>query len=141
MTPIDRPEYMRIKFTDIPKEFVDEYDLTNHIHNGWVYFEIVRGCYGLPQSGKLANDLLRTRLNKAGYYEAATTMGLWRHKWRLIMFVLIVDDFGIEYDGDQHVQHLQKVLQEHYEITTDWEGEKFAGINIEWNYAKKHLER
>ena len=99
MTPMDRPEYVRIKFTDIPKEFVDEYDLTNHIHNGWVYFEIVRGCYGLPQSGKLANDLLRTRLNKAGYYEAATTMGLWRHKWRPIMFVLIVDDFGIEYVG------------------------------------------
>ena len=57
------------------------------------------------------------------------------------MFVLIVDDFGIEYVGDQHVQHLQKVLQEHYEITTDWEGEKFAGINIEWNYAKKHSRR
>jgi hypothetical protein len=34
MTPMDRPEYVRIKFTDIPKEFVDEYDLTNHIHNG-----------------------------------------------------------------------------------------------------------
>ena len=50
MTPMDRPEYVHIKFTDIPKEFVDEYDLTNHIHNGWVYFEIVRGCYGLPQS-------------------------------------------------------------------------------------------
>ena len=133
MTPMDRPEYVRIKFSDIPKEFVDEYDLTNHIHNGWVYFEIVRGCYGLLQSGKLAN--------KAGYYEAVTTMGLWRHKWRPIMFVLIVDDFGIEYGGDQHVQHLQKVLQEHYEITTDWEGEKFAGINIEWNYAKKHSER
>ena len=131
MTPIYRPEYVRIKCSDIPKEFVDEYDLTNHIYNGWVYFEIVRGCYGLPQSGKLANNLLRTRLNKAGYYEAATTMGLWRHKWRPIMFVLIVDDFGIEYVGDQHVQHLQKVLQEHYEITTDWEEETFVGINIE----------
>ena len=79
MTPMDHPECVRIKVTDIPKEFVDEYDLTNHIHNDWVYFEIVRGCYGLPQSGKLVNDLLRTRLNKSGYYEAATTMGLWRH--------------------------------------------------------------
>ena len=57
------------------------------------------------------------------------------------MCVLIVDDFGIKYFGDQHVQHLQKVFQEHYEITTDWEGEKFAGINIEWSYAKKHSKR
>ena len=66
MTPMDRPECVHIKFTYIPKEFVDDYDITNHIHNGWVYFEIVRGFYGLPQSGKLANDLLRTRLNKSG---------------------------------------------------------------------------
>ena len=57
------------------------------------------------------------------------------------MFFLIVDAFGIAYVGDQHVHHLQKVLQEHYEITTDWEGEKFAGINIEWNYTMKHSER
>ena len=122
---------MQIKCSDIPQEFDNEYDLPNHTHNGWVYFEIVRGCYGLPQSGKLANDLLRTRLNNAGYYEAATTMGLWRHKWRPIICALVVDDFGIEYVGEQHVQHLQKVLQEHYKITTDWEGAKFLDIHIE----------
>ena len=75
MTPMDRQEYVRIKLSDIPQEFIDEYDLTNHTCNGWVYFEIVKGCYGLPQSGKLSNDLLRTRLNKAGYYETATTAG------------------------------------------------------------------
>ena len=66
MTPLDRPEYMRIKISDIPQEFIDEYDLTNHTCSGWVYFEIVKGCYGLPQSGKLSNDLIRTRLNKEG---------------------------------------------------------------------------
>ena len=54
----------------------------------------------MPQAGKLANDLLRKRLDKAGYYEAATTPGLWRHKWRPVQFVLIVDDFGVEYVGE-----------------------------------------
>ena len=53
MTPMDLPEYVRIKVSDIPQEFIDEYDLTNHTCNGWVYFEIAKGCYGLPQSGKL----------------------------------------------------------------------------------------
>ena len=57
------------------------------------------------------------------------------------MFVLIVNDFGIEYVGEQHAKHLQKVVQEHYTITTNWEGKKLAGIDIEWNYAKKHSER
>ena len=138
---MDRPEYVRIKISDIPQEFIDEYDLTNHTCNGWVYFEIVKGCYGLPQSGKLSNDLLRTRLNQEGYYETTTTAGLWKHRWRPIMCVLIVDDFGIEYVGDEHVQHLQRVLEAHYTITTDWKGQKFAGIDLEWNYTKNHAER
>ena len=47
-TPMDRPEYVRIKVKDIPREFMDEYNLEQQAHNGWVYFEIVRACYGLP---------------------------------------------------------------------------------------------
>lgn len=140
-TPMERSEFVKIKIEDIPQEFIDEYDLLQFAHNGWVYFEIVRGCYGLPQSGKLANDLLRTRLNKAGYYEAATTPGLWRHKWRPILFILIVDDFGIEYVGKAHAEHLRAVLTEHYKISEDWEGKKFAGINLAWTYAAKHVNR
>ena len=113
-------EYVRIKLSAIPQEIIDEYDLTTYAHNGWIYYEVVRGCYGLPQSGRLANDLLRTRLEKAGYYEAATTPGLWQHIWRPIQFVLIVDDFVIEYVGKQHAQHLQNVLEDRYTLTMDW---------------------
>ena len=76
-TPMVRSEYMCIKFSDIPQEFIGEYDLSEASQNGWVYFEILCGCYGLPQSGGLTNNLLRTRLEKAGYYDAATTPGLW----------------------------------------------------------------
>jgi len=140
-TPMERSEYVRIKLSDIPQEVIDEYNLLPFVHNGWVYYEIVRGCYGLPQSGKLANDLLRKRLEKAGYYEGATTPGLWKHKWRPVQFVLIVDDFGIEYVGEQHARHLLNVLEENYEMTTDWNGTKFAGVDLEWNYASKHSER
>ena len=67
----------------------------------------------------LANDLLRTRLNNDGYYETTTTLGLWRHKWRPIMFVLLVDDFGIDYVGENHLRHLRTVLTNHYTITED----------------------
>jgi len=56
--PLDRPEYVRIKIADIPHEFIDEYNLTNYSNDGWVYFEINKGVYGLKQAGKLANDLL-----------------------------------------------------------------------------------
>ena len=136
-TPLPRPEYVRMKIADIPQEFIDEYNLHKFVRDGWIYFKIVRGVYGLPQSGKLAYDQLRTRLEAAGYFEAVTTPGFWRHKWRPIQFCLIVDDFGIEYIGKQHADHLANVLRKYHDITTDWEGSKFAGINLAWNYSKR----
>ena len=96
---MERLEYAKINITDILTEFIEEYNLQSVTHNRWVYFEIIRGWYGLRQSGKFSNDLLRTRLNKAGYSEAATTPGLWKHTWCPIQFCLIVDYFGIEYVG------------------------------------------
>jgi hypothetical protein len=75
-TPMVDPKYVRIKITDIPKEFILEYDLTGiKDHNGWIYFIIQCGCYGLPHTGILANDLLCGHLEKEGYYKAATTPG------------------------------------------------------------------
>jgi hypothetical protein len=54
-TPMERYEYMRIKADLIPDEFKDTYKLHNKIHNGYVYCEIRRGMYGLPQAGIIAN--------------------------------------------------------------------------------------
>ena len=85
----------------------------------------------------LSNNLLGTHINKEGYYGSATTPGLWKHTWRPIQFYLIVDDFGIEYVGGKHA-HL---LQEHYEISEDWRGEKFSGIDLEWKYPPTHNDR
>jgi hypothetical protein len=73
------PEYVRIKISDISTEFIEEYKLAGTDRNGWIYFEICQGCYGLPQAGILANDLLRSRLLAEGYYEAESTPGLWHH--------------------------------------------------------------
>eukprot|EP00957_Ditylum_brightwellii_P106454 8121130-Ditylum_brightwellii.AAC.1 len=78
---MEHPEYGKIKLTDIPQEFMDEYNLYVYEYKAWVFFKVIKGCYGLPQSGRLANDLLCKCLNKAGYHKAATTPGLWRHKW------------------------------------------------------------
>ena len=75
-TPMNISDYVCIKLSEISQEFIEEYNLSEADQNGWKYFEILRGCYGLPQSGRLANDILRTRLEKADYYEAATKPGL-----------------------------------------------------------------
>ena len=64
-TPMEKPEYVRVKLEDISQELIEEYHLLENERHGWVYFGIVRGCYRLPQSGKLDNNLLRTRLEDA----------------------------------------------------------------------------
>ena len=67
-TPLDRPEFIRICLDDTPEEFFNEYELTQHVCNNWVYFKIVKGVYDLLQSGILANKLLESHLNESGYY-------------------------------------------------------------------------
>jgi hypothetical protein len=72
-TPMPDPEYVRIKISDILDKFFTEYNLGGRDRNGWIYFEIGKGCYELPQAGILANDLLCSRLLTEGFYEAAST--------------------------------------------------------------------
>jgi hypothetical protein len=116
-TPMEDPEYVHIKITDIPEEFILEYWLAGKDDiNRWIYFEIFRGCYGLPQAGILANNFLRERLEEEGYYKAHSTPGLWKHKWRPIQFCLIMDDFGIEYVGIKHFNHLSTLLKKYHQI-------------------------
>ena len=59
---LGRPEYVKIQLSKISQEFIEEYNLTIFAHKGFVYFEIFCECYGLPQSGILANKKLRIRL-------------------------------------------------------------------------------
>ena len=49
-TPKENPEYVRVKLEDIPREFIEEYHLLENKRHGWVFFEIVCGCYVLLQS-------------------------------------------------------------------------------------------
>ena len=116
---------------------VQEYNLLAYTRDGWVYFEIRRGVYGLPQSSMLSNKLLDQHLNKAGYYQCPATPGIWCHKWRPIIFCLIVDDFGIKYVGKRHTDHIRDILLEHYELTQDWSGSQFSGIDLTWDYTNR----
>jgi hypothetical protein len=106
---------MHIPVKLIPQEIIDDYNLKPKVNDGFVYVEINKGMYGLPQAGLLANKLLAHRLAKYGYYQAIHTPGLWKHTWRPIQFVLVVDDFGVEYEDKKHATHLLDALNQHYE--------------------------
>lgn len=62
---------MRIPQHLIPQEIIDQYNLQDHFHNGYLYCEIQKGMYGLPQAGKLAHDKLKTHLKKFDFVPCA----------------------------------------------------------------------
>jgi hypothetical protein len=95
-TPMSRKEYMRLPVKYIPNKFMLAYKLHDKILNGYLYMEIRKGMYGLPQSGILANKLLRKRLAPDGYAECKHRPGLWKHQTRPLTFTLVVHDFGIK---------------------------------------------
>ena len=68
------------------------------------------------------------------------TPGLCRHKWRPITFSLVVDEFGVKYVGKQHAYHLINSIQENYQVSTYWEGQRYCDISIKWKYEKQVVD-
>jgi len=115
-TPMVRYEYMWLKLADMPNNVIKHYKLRDvATPDGYVYCEIRKGMYGLPQAGIIAQELLAKRLKEHGYSQSETTPGPWKYEWRPIIFSLVVDDFGVKYVGEEHAQHLLKTIQKYYQ--------------------------
>ena len=139
-TPMEHPEFMRLRYDTLPEEIISKYGLAQKVLDGWTYVRIEKGMYGLPQAGLLANKLLSSRLETHGYYQCQFTPGLWRHKWRPVTFSLVVDDFGVKTVGLTHAKHLIDALQKYYTVSVDWTGELFCGISLTWDYRGKTVD-
>ena len=131
-TPMDQTEYVRIKIEDVPDEIIEEYNLREMVDDdGYLYVEVKKGMYGLPQAGLLAQQLLEKQLNKHGYFQSSIIPGFWKHDTRPISFTLVVNDFRVKYVGKEHADHLLTVLKQHYESEDDWTGSKYIGLTID----------
>eukprot|EP00804_Cyclotella_cryptica_P024856 CCRYP_020557-RA/>CCRYP_020557-RA protein AED:0.45 eAED:0.45 QI:0/0/0/1/0/0/3/0/298 len=123
-TPMARPEFMRLKLADIPKDFIILFNLRQlATPDGYIYVHVQKGMYGLPQAGIIAQQLLKTRLIANGYRQSTVTPGFWKHDWRPVAFALCVDDFGVKYVGIKHAKHLLRALNTHYTTSHDWKGD------------------
>jgi hypothetical protein len=131
---------MRLSLALLPDEIVSQYNLLDIAIDGYVYLEIRKGMYGLPQAGILASKRLTTHLATFGYYPTNQTPGLWRHKTRPVTFSLVVDDFGVKYVGRQHAEHLVAALKALYPVTTDWNGQLYCGLTLKWDYAARTVD-
>ncbi len=59
---LDYYEYMKIPLSLFPEWIKKQYNLDTHAQDGFVFLEIRRAVWGLPQAGILANKLLRKQL-------------------------------------------------------------------------------
>ena len=59
MTPMERPEFMRLKISNMPEIIIKQYQLQNKVtKDGYVYVQINGGMYGLPNAGIIAQEQL-----------------------------------------------------------------------------------
>ena len=138
---LDRYEYMKMPLNLFPPWIVQQYDLLNKVVGGFVYLQMRKAVWGLPQAGILANKLLRKRLAPHGYYECKHTPGLWKHTSRPISFTLVVDDFGVKYERKEDVDHLIAAIKDKYKkLSEDWSGDLYCGIKLTWDYDARTLD-
>ena len=132
-----------MKLELFPQDIIKEYGLCNKVDTDGNVFckEVRQKMYGLPQAGIIGQDLLTTQLHQAGYRQSKVTPGYWHHEWCPISFTLVVDDFGVKYINKTDVDHLTSVLSQDYKIDTDWDGTRYLGLTLDWDYKlrKVHL--
>ncbi len=90
--------------------------------------------YGLPQAGTIAQQLLKKQLQQHGYHQSKTTPSSWKHDTRPISFTLVVDSFGGKYVGEKNAQHLLNTVQQFYKCSFNWDGKRYCGLTIKWDY-------
>ena len=135
-----RYENMRLKLCNITEDVARHYNLETKVKSdGYVYIEIRRGMYGIPQLGLLAQQLLEKRLNAEGCSQYTLVPGLWTYSWRPSTFTVCVNYFGVKYVGEQHVDHLMTVLSSHYTIFNDWNNSPYLGLDLDWDYEKRKI--
>jgi hypothetical protein len=137
-TPMERYEYVRLPIEVMHSPIcIIKHDLLPVVHKGYVYAEVRRGMYGLPQAGRIANNQLTAFLAPKGYTPVPVTPGLWRHNKSDLVFTLVVDNFGIKYTTNPHDVHdLMTTLKELYKVSEDWMGRRYCGLTLEWDYKK-----
>ena len=136
---LEEPEFMWIDVKDIPARTYIKYNVHLYERNGKVMVRIDKGIYGLPQAARLAKHGLDGHLNQHGYFETSTIC-LYKHVTRPVMFALVVDDFGIKSHGTEHTDHLLNTLRLRYQIKVG-DGSKYLGIELEWDYEKRTVTK
>eukprot|EP01036_Dinobryon_divergens_P061892 gene61892-biopygen31968 len=136
MTPLPRPEYIRVPLKFLSQKILGKHNLHQYIHNNSVLFEVTKSMYGLPHAGKIAQDVLIARLASHDYHQTGTIC-LFRNATNGVAFTLVVDDFGVKFKDLAGAEDLIKCLQLYYKLTIKMDATKYLGLTI----AVDHIAR
>ena len=132
-------QYIRVPQRFIPHEIKKAYNLVLEV-DGYSYFEIRKGMYGLKEAGIIAYKHLVKNLLPYGYAPMKHTPGVWNHRSRKTTFTLCVDDFGVKYFTKGDAEHLIAAIQANYKCIVDWTGSTYCGMNLQWNYDQEYVD-
>ena len=136
MTPLPRPEYIRIPLKFLSQKILEKHNLHQYIHNNSVLFEVSKSMYGLPHAGKIAQDVLISRLAAHGYHQTSTIC-LFRHSTNGVAFALAVDDFGVKFKDLAGADDLIRCQQFYFTLTIKKDATKCLGLTV----AVDHIAR
>ena len=57
-----------------------------------------------------------------------------------MVFTLSVGNFGIKCNSMDDVHHLINSVREYFKCSIDWEGQKYIGLTLDFNYSKKYVD-
>ena len=52
---------------------------------------------------------------------------------------MVVDNFRVKYVGKKHALHLKQTIEENYTVTTEWDGNIYIGIVLDWDYKQRQV--
>ena len=87
-----------------------KYNFKGEFRNEYIYVQVTKGVYGIPQSRQIAHDALVNHLEPYGCLPSRKTLILWTHNIRPINFALVVGDYEVKCSGKHHALHLKAVL-------------------------------
>jgi hypothetical protein len=140
-TPLDWPEYIRIKLADIPQEFINEYKLNKISRTPGSTLKCAVACTVSPKQASLPTNSSETTLPNSNTTRqppppsSGTTNGTLSCLHSLLTTLpsntLVMPTWIIFYQA----------LKKHYKVSEEINGTRFAGMTLKWNYSPIHAER
>jgi hypothetical protein len=112
-----------------PAWIVAQYDLLHMVVKGHIYLEMQQAVWGLSQAGDSSKQVAVQKTHASWILRMQQMPGLWNHATRHILFTLVVYNFGVKCVNKEDVNHLIKCLKKKFELTKDWDGNRYCGIS------------